>query len=252
MGEPVLDSRGWVGYHPTMQLNLTAVEARILGALIEKERTTPEYYPLTLNALVAACNQKNNRDPVLQLSADEVEQSLAGLRYQKQLVGSFTGAGARVIKYTHRLNETLGLELPELAIICELLLRGPQTPGELRGRAARIYPFTSPAEVKTVLDELAARQPDPYVAMLPRAAGSKESRFAHTLGEGPLPQAPVVSEAASGGSVRSAGGADRLRELEERVARLEEWVAAWGEPAAVENVLANGDDGGGDSVANEN
>lgn len=246
----MLDLQGWVGYHPTMQLNLTAVEARILGALVEKERTTPEYYPLTLKALVAACNQKNNRDPVLQLQADEVEQGLAGLRYQKQLVGSFTGAGARVIKYTHRLDKTLGLELPELAIICELLLRGPQTPGELRNRAARIHPFTSPAEVKTVLDELAARQPDPYVAMLPRAAGSKESRFAHTLGDGPLPEAPAVGEVASAGSVRGAGGADRLRELEERVARLEEWVAAWGEPSAGKTGGAHGDDAA--NAANEN
>jgi uncharacterized protein YceH (UPF0502 family) len=209
-----------------MQLNLTAVEARILGALIEKERTTPEYYPLTLNALVAACNQKNNRDPVLQLAVDEVERGLTGLRYEKQLVGSFTGAGARVIKYTHRLDKVLGLETPELAIICDLLLRGPQTPGELRNRTARMHPFASPADVKAVLDGLAARQPDPYVVMLPRAAGTKESRFAHTLGEGPLPEAPAAGEAASAPSARRASGADRLRELEERVARLEEWVAA--------------------------
>ena len=117
-----------------MQLHLTALEARILGALIEKEITTPDYYPLTLNGLVAACNQKNNREPVMQLSTDEIAKGLSALQYDKKLVATFSGVGSRVVKYTHRLMETLGLDSPELAILCELLLRGPQTPGELRGR----------------------------------------------------------------------------------------------------------------------
>jgi len=216
-----------------MQLNLTVVEARILGALAEKERTTPEYYPLTLNALTAACNQKSNRDPVLHLAPEEVERSLAALQYDKQLVGSFAGAGARTIKYSHRLTETLGVDAPELAILCELLLRGPQTAGELRGRASRMHPFASPAEVKAVLDGLAARQSDPYVTVLPRAAGSKEPRYAHMFGDGPLPgETAGEDDAIREPAPRPAGGpSDRLKELEARVARLEEAVAMLQEQA---------------------
>ena len=175
-----------------MQLKLTALEARILGALVEKELATPEYYPLTLNALVAACNQKNNRDPVLQLGTDEIARALGVLQYDKKLVSTYAGAGSRAVKYTHRLLETLAVDTPELAVLCELLLRGPQTPGELRGRASRMHPFTAPAEVKVVLDALAARKPDPYVVELPRAAGCKENRFAHALGDTPVEAAPPV------------------------------------------------------------
>ena len=206
-----------------MQLNLTALEGRILGALVEKERTTPEYYPLTLNALVAACNQKNNREPQMQLGADEVERGLATLQYDKKLVGTYTGAGSRVVKYLHRLTETLGVEAPELAILCELLVRGPQTPGELRGRAARMHPFASPAEVKVVLDALAARQPDPYVVELPRAAGCKENRYAHAFGDVPVSAAlpaPVPAEPAA------LGHEERIQALEERLAAVEARLAA--------------------------
>jgi uncharacterized protein len=214
-----------------MQLNLTALEARILGALIEKEITTPEYYPLTLNGLVAACNQKNNRDPVMQLSAEEITQALTGLQYDKKLVGTYSGAGSRVVKYTHRLLETLGLDTPELAILCELLLRGPQTPGELRGRASRMHAFASPAEVKLVLDALAARQPDPYVVELPRAAGCKENRFAQTLGDVPievLRSAPALAAPvrAAPSAERVSGGEDRIRSLEQRIAAIEAQIAA--------------------------
>ncbi len=211
-----------------MKPNLTVLDARILGALAEKELATPEYYPLTLNALVAACNQKNNRDPVMQLAAEDVAQALTVLQYDKKLVGTFSGVGARVVKYTHRLMETLGVDTPELAILCELLLRGPQTPGELRGRAARMHPFASPAEVKTVLDALAARQPDPYVVELPRAAGCKENRYAHALGD--LPPAPAAVAPRQAPPVPAAappsGGEDRIRALEERIANLEVQIAA--------------------------
>ena len=217
-----------------MQLHLTAVEARILGALVEKEITTPAYYPLTLNALVAACNQKNNREPVLQLSAEEISKALTVLQYEKKLVGTYAGAGARGVKYTHRLLEALAVDTPELAVLCELLLRGPQTPGELRGRAFRMHPFSSPAEVKTVLDALAARQPDPYVVELPRAAGRKENRFAHALGDLPVEvSAPVVpvSEAlprpaTQAGEAGSAASRERIRALEERLAAVEAQLAA--------------------------
>ena len=214
-----------------MQLNLTALEGRILGALIEKEIATPEYYPLTLNGLVAACNQKNNREPVLQLSEDEIARGLASLQYDKKLAGTFSGVGSRAVKYTHRLTETLGLDAPELAVLCELLLRGPQTPGELRGRASRLHAFASPAEVKIVLDGLAARQPDPYAVELPRAPGCKENRFAHALGDVPpasLPSAPAPAAAAP--AVPPAVGMalrdeQRLRALEDRLAVLEEQMA---------------------------
>lgn len=210
-----------------MQLNLTALEARILGALIEKEITTPEYYPLTMNGLLAACCQKNNREPVMALGADEVEKALSGLQYDKKLVGTYSGVGSRVVKYTHRLIETLGVDTPELALLCELLLRGPQTPGELRGRAGRMHPFTSPAEVKIALDGLAARQPDPYVVELPRAAGCKENRYAHALGDVPAVELAAAPRAAAAPvRERAPGGEDRIRALEERIAAIEARLAA--------------------------
>ena len=208
-----------------MKPELTALEARILGCLVEKELATPEYYPLTLNALMAACNQKNNRDPEMMLSSDEIAKGLAGLQYDKKLVGTYSGAGSRAVKYTHRLLETLGVDTPELAILCELLLRGPQTPGELRGRASRMHPFASPAEVRTVLDALAAR-PEPYVVELPRAAGCKENRFAHAFG--PLPDvAPAPApRAAAPAAVRPPPDSGRIQELERRIADLEAQIAA--------------------------
>ena len=208
-----------------MKPDLTPLEARLLGCLVEKELATPEYYPLTLNALVAACNQKNNRDPVLQLSTDEVSKGLAGLQYDKKLVGTYSGVGSRAVKYTHRLLETLGVDTPELAILCELLLRGPQTPGELRGRASRMHPFASPAEVRAVLLALAAR-PEPYVVELPRAPGCKENRFAHALG--PLPDvAPAAAPAAvAPAPVRPPPDSGRIHELERRIAELEAQIAA--------------------------
>ena len=220
-----------------MQLKLTALEARILGALIEKEITTPEYYPLTLNALTAACNQRNNRDPLMQLSGDEVARGVVALQYDKKLVGSYSGAGSRAVKYTHRLTETLGVDAPELAVLCELLLRGPQTPGELRGRASRMHPFASPAEVKETLDALAARQPDPYVAELPRQPGCKENRYAHALGEeSPEAWVPAVPEPAAELRAPAVEMAlrdeQRLRALEERIARLEARMDEWEGPSA--------------------
>ncbi|HRT05098.1 MAG TPA: YceH family protein [Kiritimatiellia bacterium] len=208
-----------------MKPDLTPLEARILGCLVEKELATPEYYPLTLNALVAACNQKNNRDPEMHLAADEVEKGLAGLQYDKKLVGTYSGVGSRAVKYVHRLLETLGVDTPELAILCELLLRGPQTPGELRGRASRMHPFASPAEVRAVLLALAAR-PEPYVVELPRAPGCKENRFAHAFG--PLPDvAPAAAPAAvAPAPVRPPPDSGRIHELERRIAELEAQIAA--------------------------
>lgn len=217
-----------------MKLNLTALEARILGALIEKEITTPETYPLTLNGLRAACNQKSNRNPVMQLSDEELARGLAALQYDKKLVATYSGAGSRVVKYTHRLIEVLGVESLEVAILCELLLRGPQTPGELRARASRMASFDSTIDVKIVLDDLAARKPDPYVVELPRAPGRKESRFAHLFGDVSLQDLSAQESAAHSRAVPVASPSvelalrdeKRIRALEERLGRLEAKVAA--------------------------
>ena len=205
--------------------SLTPLEARILGSLIEKEVTTPEYYPLTLNALLAACNQKNNRAPVLMLDEETLARGIYSLQ-EKHLLESFAGANARALKYRERLAGHLALAPDERAVLCELLLRGPQTTGELRARAARMHPFTAPDEVQATLERLAAREPGPLVIELPRQPGHKEMRFAHLLGDQPpsaeLPQTdlpPPASVAAVMGEVA------RLTELETRVATLEADIA---------------------------
>ena len=148
--------------HKTVDL-LHPIEVRVLGALLEKDLTTPEYYPLTLSALQNACNQKSSREPVVNYDETTVEQGLELLR-QKQLVLKVSGAGHRVEKYAHRLGETLNLGRRELAILCVLMLRGPQTVGELRGRTERMHPFNDLEEVERVLESLAAREPDPLTA----------------------------------------------------------------------------------------
>jgi uncharacterized protein YceH (UPF0502 family) len=143
--------------------SLHPIEVRVLGALLEKDLTTPEYYPLTLNALQNACNQKSSREPIVDYDETTVAQGLDLLR-QKQLVLKVSGAGHRVEKYAHRLGETLNLGRRELALLCVLMLRGPQTVGELRGRTERMHPFAELDEVEHVLQSLAAREPDPLVA----------------------------------------------------------------------------------------
>lgn len=162
-----------------MQLTLTPVEARVLGALIEKEITTPEYYPLSLNALTNACNQKSNREPAMQLEEDEIRKALNHLESQS-LVRSI--AESRATKFEHRLQDAFNFYRPEIAIICELLLRGPQTPGELRTRASRMHPFEDLESVHSALQRLSKREP-PLVTVLPRQSGTKEARYAHLLGE---------------------------------------------------------------------
>ena len=157
---------------------LHPVEVRVLGALLEKEIATPEYYPLTLNGLVNACNQKSSREPVVSYDDETVIQAIALLR-NKQMALKVTGAGHRVEKYAHRLGETLNLGRRELALLCVLMLRGPQTIGELRGRTERLHDFTDLEEVERCLDTLATRDPEPLVARLPRG------RWAHLLA-GPL------------------------------------------------------------------
>src|SRR5580693_2142059 len=190
-----------------MDLLLHPVEVRVLGALLEKEITTPEYYPLSLNALVNACNQKSNRDPAVNFDEATVEQALHSLR-DKGLLLSITGAGSRVQKYAHRISEKLNLGRPELAILCELMVRGPQTLGELRNRAERMHPFDDLDQVQSVID----RQPE-LIVKLERRPGEKESRFAHLL-SGP----PAVSTAEP--EAPTPHRADRVAILEAEVAQL--------------------------------
>ncbi|MFB3814473.1 MAG: YceH family protein [Terriglobales bacterium] len=203
-------------------MKLTAVEARVLGSLVEKDVTTPDYYPLSLNALVNACNQKSNRDPVMELDEDAVRQALQGLQEQG-LAGPAGGADSRVTKYEHRLQEVFNFNRRETAVLCVLLLRGPQTPGELRGRTERLYRFEDLADVQSTLQRLIERDP-PLVAVLPRQPGTKESRYMHLLsGEPDI----STTEARRPGEERAASSADseRLARLEEEVARLREEMA---------------------------
>src|SRR5450755_652541 len=178
-----------------MNILLNQVETRVLGALIEKDVTTPDYYPLSLNALVNACNQKNNRDPVMNLDEEAVRQALNALQ-EKRLAGPTSSADSRVTKYEHRLQEVFNFTRGETAILCVLLLRGPQTPGELRGRTERMHRFEDLGDVQSTLQKLMQREP-PLAAVLPRQPGTKESRYAHLLsGEveaEELPAAGVVS-----------------------------------------------------------
>jgi uncharacterized protein len=195
-----------------MDLTLDADEVRVLGSLLEKEITTPEYYPLSLNALLNACNQKSNRDPVVHLDEDALERALYTLR-DKGLLLNITGAGSRVPKFGHRISEKLNLGRRELAILCELMLRGPQTLGELRTRAERMHPFGDLAEVETVLDRL----PE-LVTKLPRRPGEKEARYAHLLSGAP----PLADAGASGHTAPPSQPPrpDRLTALEAEVEQL--------------------------------
>jgi uncharacterized protein YceH (UPF0502 family) len=198
---------------------LSDVEVRVLGALIEKDITTPDYYPLSLNALVNACNQKNNRDPVMALDEDAVRASLESLQ-KRRLAGPASGADGRVTKYEHRLQEVFNFDRREIAIFCVLLLRGPQTPGELRGRAERMYRFEELEDVHATLDRLSQREP-PLVAMLPRQPGTKESRYMH-LFSGSAPAADAAPARIAAGP---AADDDRMATLENEVADLKREVA---------------------------
>jgi uncharacterized protein YceH (UPF0502 family) len=197
---------------------LTDVEVRVLGSLIEKDITTPDYYPLSLNALVNACNQKNNRDPVMTLEEDPVSHALATLQ-EKRLAGPASGADSRVTKYEHRLQEVFNFDRREIAILCVLLLRGPQTPGELRSRTERMYRFEALDDIVSTLDRLGQRQP-PLAAILPRQPGTKESRYLQ-LFSGDAPPAELLPMRAP---ARSSLDNDRLGHLENEVLELKREV----------------------------
>jgi uncharacterized protein YceH (UPF0502 family) len=207
-----------------MPLLLTEIETRVLGSLIEKDITTPDYYPLSLNALVNACNQKNNRDPVMTLGEEAVREALATLQ-EKRLAGPASGADSRVTKYEHRLQEVFNFDRREIAILCVLLLRGPQTPGELRSRTDRMYHFDSLEDIVSTLDRLSQREP-PLAAILPRQPGTKESRYTHlfsgqpegsggvSVARAPSPANPTTNSTPS--------TTERITQLEEEVAHLRE------------------------------
>jgi len=197
-----------------MSEKLTEVEARIVGALVEKQLTTPEYYPLTLNALTAACNQKSNRDPVVSFDEETVTRALEDLR-EKNLVYVFYGSTSRVPKYKHMLPSVFELEPSEVAVMCVLLLRGAQTLGELRERTGRLYEFSGIGEVNETLDSL-MRRDEPLVVRLERQAGQKEARFAHLLcGE---VAAAVYTPKTS--SATTAAENERIEKLEQEIESL--------------------------------
>jgi uncharacterized protein YceH (UPF0502 family) len=205
-----------------MNIEFSQNEARVIGCLIEKEITTPDQYPLSLNALTNACNQKTNRDPVLELSEAVVQQAVDSLMKKYMVSDKSAGYGGRVTKYKHRFCNTefgsLKFSKQELGIICVLLLRGPQTPGELRTRTNRLCEFADSGEVETTLKNLMSREDGPFIARLPRAAGARESRYAHLFsGNIESVEEPAAAEesAASGPSL-----SQRVSDLEESVRQL--------------------------------
>jgi uncharacterized protein YceH (UPF0502 family) len=201
----------------TPQVKLNEVEVRVLGSLIEKDITTPDYYPQSLNALVNACNQKNNRDPVMTLDENSVRDALSSLQ-EKRLAGPAGGADSRVTKYEHRLQEVFNFDRREIALLCVLLLRGPQTLGEIRGRADRMYRFETLDDVQSALQRLMDRQP-PLVAVLSRQPGTKESRYTHLFSGEYIPQTATTPSR----STSELSGVDNDRE--QRIVGLEAAVA---------------------------
>ncbi|MGH8261762.1 MAG: YceH family protein [Steroidobacteraceae bacterium] len=215
-----------------MRIELESLEARVIGCLIEKQITTPDQYPLSLNALVSACNQKSNRDPAMSLDEATVQRAVDALS-RKHLILEKSGFGSRVPKYQQLFCNTeygsLKFSPQELAIVCELLLRGPQTPGELRSRASRMAPFTDVLEVEAALKSLVDRESGPLIARLPREPGRREARYMHLFsGEAPPMSAAddtAATDAATAGDAATEESQAAVREtLADRVARLEDDV----------------------------
>ena len=224
-----------------MKLQLSPLEIRVIAVLIEKEITTPDQYPLSLNALTNGCNQKSNREPVMVLSEAAVQETVDQL-IKKHLVRSHSGFGSRVSKYQHRFFTAefgaLALSPQELAIMCELMLRGPQTPGELRSRAERMARFTDVEQVERTLHELMERG-QPLVTRLPRQPGKREARYAHCVGDEALPAEEGAVMPKSGSADQ--GVDDRVDALEHTVADLQAQVAALEE--LLERLVASGSKG---------
>jgi uncharacterized protein YceH (UPF0502 family) len=195
---------------------LDATELRVLGALMEKSKTTPDYYPMTINGLTAACNQKTSRKPVVEYDEETVVLTINSLK-KRGLVSTATGGSSRVVKYKHNFAIVFPVIPAEVAIICLLMLRGPQTPGELNTNSGRLYEFESIEEVQGVLEKLLANEP-PYLMQLPKRAGQKEARYCHLLGVPDINVDDFAEDAPIG--IASGGGG-----LEERVAKLEQELA---------------------------
>jgi uncharacterized protein len=206
-----------------MNIILNDVETRVLGSLVEKDVTTPDYYPLSLNALVNACNQKNNRDPVMHLQEDAVQEALSTLQ-DKRLAGPTSSADSRVTKYEHRLQEAFNFTRGETAVLCVLLLRGPQTPGELRGRTERMHRFEDLTEVQSTLQRLMQRDP-PLVRVIHRQPGTKESRYKHLLARDVEDAADVAQAPSSAFVASNSQDTDRITHLENVVSDLRKEVA---------------------------
>jgi uncharacterized protein len=198
---------------PTM---LSEIEVRVLGSLVEKQLTTPEYYPLTLHALTVACNQKNNRNPVTTYDENTVAQALESLR-EKNLTYVFHGSSSRVPKYKHVMTEVMHLNPPELAVVGALMLRGPQTVGELRGSASRFHTFGGLEEVEETLNVLISKEPEPMAVRLPRQPGQKDARYVHLLSGPPSAELLQEVEAHSRTSQPRRGELEKVERLEQEV-----------------------------------
>ncbi len=202
-----------------MELELTPIEVRVLGCLIEKEIATPDYYPLTLNALVNACNQKSNREPLMMRNESVVMGAMDELRMTHQLAIEFTSTGSRVAKYKHCLPNRWNFSAAETAILCELFLRGPQTPGDLRAHASRLQPLDDRNAVEQILQGLAAREDGPFVVKLPREPGTREQRWAHLFSSEPEiatePESPLTT---------AVNDDDHIQTLEAEVAALRQEI----------------------------
>ncbi|MBA2527540.1 MAG: DUF480 domain-containing protein [Pyrinomonadaceae bacterium] len=198
---------------------LNDVEIRVLGSLVEKQLTTPEYYPLTLHALTVACNQKNNRNPITAYDENTVAHALETLR-EKSLSYVFHGSNSRVPKYKHVMTEVMHLSPPELAVMGALMLRGPQTMGELRGNASRFHEFSELEEVETTLNELISKEPEAMVARLPRQPGQKDARFVHLLSGPPSSEFFTEMETHPKASQPRRGESNRVENLEQEIEGL--------------------------------
>lgn len=198
---------------------LNEVEVRVLGSLVEKQLTTPEYYPLTLNALTNACNQKSNREPVVSFNEPTVAQAIESLR-EKNLAYVFYGSTSRVPKYKHVMPEVLHLNQRELALLCVLMLRGAQTVGELKDRTGRLADFTSLVEVEETLNSLSVREDQPLVVKLPRQPGQKEARYAHLLAGDNVAEQLIEEASSENRPTHRRAGDERLTKLENEVEGL--------------------------------
>ena len=211
------------------QIVLSPEEVRVLGVLLEKQITTPDYYPLSLNALVNGCNQTTSRDPIVEYDENTVTRALNGLR-EKKLAFVYSGADSRTLKYGHKLPERLELGTAETAALCLLLLRGPQTAGEIRNRSGRLYEFAAVADVESALEVLIIRKPHPVAARLPRQPGTKEARIAHLLSGTPALE-PVPASSLATSPIAPSGRIEQLetdvRQLRDELAGLQQQFAAF-------------------------